>query len=124
MRVLVSRRAVRVLLALALLVLPSSAWAATHPTNAPDRAEQIAASALPSGEQVVQADRQQVAPRGVGNRRDLGGYRLVLLCVLVGIGLLPVAFRRRSSGGANVRAPLVAATPVRTVRAPPRLLSA
>jgi hypothetical protein len=124
MRVLVSRRAVRVLLALALLVLPSSAWAATHPTDAPGPAEQIAARALPSGEQVVQADRQQVAPPGVGNRRDLGGYRLVLLCVLVGLGLLPVALRRWSPAGANLRAPLIAATPVRAVRAPPRLLSA
>jgi hypothetical protein len=123
MRVLVSRRAVRVLLTLALLVLSSSALAATHPTDAPDRAEQIAARALPSGEQVVQADRQQVAPPGVGNRRGLGGYRLVLLCVLVGIGLLPVAFRRWNPGGTNIRAALIAATPVRAVRAPPRLLS-
>jgi hypothetical protein len=123
MRALVSRRALKVLLAVALLVLPSSAWAAAHPTDGPVRAEQIAAREPPSGEQVVQADRQQVAPPGVGSRRELGGHRLVLLCVLVGLGLLTVAFRRRSRTGTAIRAPLAAATPVRAVRAPPRLLS-
>ena len=119
MRVLASRPAVRALLALALLVLPSSAWTAAHPTVAAGRAEQVAARALPSGEQVVQADRQQVAPPGFGNRRDLGGYRLVLLGVLVGVGLLPVAFRRWSPAGTPIRAQRPAATLVRAVRAPP-----
>jgi hypothetical protein len=123
MRPRASRPAVRVLLALTLLLLPSSAWAA-HPTRADRQAERVAALLLPSGEQVVQVDRQQVARPGVNHRDDLGRYRSVLLAVLVGIGLLGVVWRRWSPAGTVIRALLRAATLIRPVRAPPRLLSA
>jgi hypothetical protein len=124
MRPRASRPAARILLALALLFLPSSAWAAAHPVGADEGAERVAARMLPSGEQVVQVDRQQVARPGVSHRGDLGRYRSVLLAVLVGIGLLRVAWRRRSPAGTAIRVPLRAATLVRPVRAPPRLRSA
>ena len=119
-----SRPAVRVLLALALLLLPSSAWAAAHPAGADGQTERVAARMLPSGEQVVQVDRQQVARPGASHRGDLGRYRWVLLAVLVGIGLLGVVWRRWSPAGTVIRAPLRAATLVHAVRAPPRLLNA
>jgi hypothetical protein len=119
-----SRPAVRVLLALALLLLPSSVWAAAHPAGADGQTERVAARMLPSGEQVVQADRQQVARPGVSHRGDLGRYRSVLLAVLVGIGLFGMAWRRRNPAGTPGRARLRAATLVRAVRAPPRLRSA
>jgi hypothetical protein len=119
-----SRPAVRVLLALALLLLPSSAWAAAHPAGADGQAERVAARMLPSGEQVVQVDRQQVARPGASHRGDLGRYRWVLLAVLVGIGLLGVVWRRWSLAGTVIRASLRAARLVHAVRAPPRLLNA
>jgi hypothetical protein len=124
MRPRASRPAVRVLLALALLLLPSSVWAAAHPADADGQAERIAARMLPSGEQVVQVDRQQVARPGISHRGDLGRYRWVLLAVLAGIGLLGVVRRRWSPAGTVIPAPLRAATLVRPVRAPPRLLNA
>jgi len=124
MRPRASRPAVRVLLALVLLLPPSSAWVAAHPVGAGGQAERVAARLLPSGEQVVQVDRQQVARPGVSHRGDLGRYRWVLLAVLVGIGLLGVVRRRWSPAGTVIRAPLRAAALVRPVRAPPRLLNA
>jgi hypothetical protein len=117
-----SQPAVRVLLAL--LLLPSSAWAAAHPAGADGQTERVAARMLPSGEQVVQVDRQQVARPGVSHRGDLGRYRWVLLAVLVGIGRLGVVWRRWSPAGTVIRAPLRAATLVHAVRAPPRILNA
>ena len=124
MRPRASRPAVRVLLALALLLLPSSAWAAAHPAGADRQAERVAARMLPSGEQVVQVDRQQVARPGVSHRGDLGRYRSMLLAILVGIGLLRVVWRRWSPAGTVIRALLRAATLIRAVRAPPRLRNA
>jgi hypothetical protein len=123
MRMLVSRRAVRVLLALMLLLAPLGAWTAAHPAAGGAGAERGVAQALPGGEQVVQADRQPLSRAAVDRRGDLGRPRSAPLGILVGTALPGVVWRwwrRRRTIHHRQRG----ATPAHASRAPPRLRTA
>ncbi len=118
------RPAVRVLLALMLLLAPLSAWTAALPAAGGAGAEQVVAQALPGGEQVVQADRQPLSRGAVDRRGDLGRFRLVLLGILVGAALLGVVWRWWGRGGRTIQHRRRGAAPAYASRAPPGLRTA
>jgi hypothetical protein len=123
MRVLVSRRAARLLLALVLLA-PLGVWTAARGPAGAGRAEQVAARALPAGEQVVQADRQPLLRGTLDRRGDPGGARLVLLAIFAAATPPGLVRRRWGRRGRTIQRPRGGAAPACASRAPPRLLSA
>jgi hypothetical protein len=119
MKTLVSRRAVRALLTLTLVLAPLSAWTAGLPPAGGGRAEQVVAQALPGGEQVVQANRQPLSRAAVDRRGDLGRARSILLGILVGAALLGAVWRWWGRGDRTIQHRQRGTTPVYASRAPP-----
>ena len=124
MKTLVSRRALRALLSLTLLLAPLGAWTAGPPADAGGQAEGAVAQALPGGEQVVQADRQPLSRAAVDRRGDLGRFRSVLLGIIVGTALLGVVWHWWTRGGRSIHHFRRGAAPVYASRAPPELQTA
>jgi hypothetical protein len=121
MKTLVSLRAAGALLALTLLLAPLGAWTAGLSAAGGGRAEQVAAQALPGGEQVVQADRQPLARAAVDRRGDLGRARSVLLGILAGAALLGVVWSWWRRDGRAIDHLLRGAAPAHASRAPPAI---
>jgi hypothetical protein len=119
----VSKRAVRVLLVLLLLV-PLGAWTAALRSAGPGRGEQVVAQVLHGDEQVVQADRQPRSRIAIDRRDDLGRARSGLLSILAGALLLGLVWRRWGGDGRTIRCRRRGGAPAHASRAPPSLRTA
>lgn len=124
METFVSRRAVRALLTLTLVLAPLGAWTVGLPAVGGGRAGHVVAQTLPGREQVVQADRQPLSRAAVDRRGDLGRFRSVLLGIIVGTALLGVVWHWWARGGRTIHHPLGSGAPVYASRAPPWLRTA